>query len=64
MVRRKENLLVLGMISLCIALALETLGNNHLILNIIILIFIGISIFSNAKYIVMNSIENKKYKSK
>lgn len=64
MVNKKENLLVLGMISLCIALALETLGNSNLILNLIVLVFIGISIFSGAQYIVMNSLDNKKKKSK
>ncbi|MFW9772796.1 MAG: hypothetical protein ACFFFB_11005 [Candidatus Heimdallarchaeota archaeon] len=61
---KKENLIVLGMISLCIALALETLGNNNTILNIIIIIFIGISIFSNAQYLVVNSIDKKSRKSK
>lgn len=61
---KKENLIVLGMISLCIALALETLGNNNLILNVIIITFIGISIFSNAQYLVVNSLDKKKRKSK
>lgn len=61
---KKENLLVLGMISLCIALTLETVGNDNLILNLIILAFIGFSIFSGAQYIVLNSLDNKKKKSK
>lgn len=61
---KKDNIIVLGMISLCIALALETLGNNNLVLNVIIIIFIGISIFSNAQYLVVNSLDKKKRKSK
>lgn len=61
---KKDNLIVLGMISLCIALALETLGNHNLILNFIIIIFVGISIFSNAEYLVINSREKKRKKSK
>ncbi|MGB5912265.1 MAG: hypothetical protein WBH31_13810 [Promethearchaeia archaeon] len=61
---KKENLLVLGMISLCIALTLETVGNNGLIVNLIVLVFVGISIFSGAQYIIRNSLDNKKKKSK
>lgn len=61
---KKENIIVLGMISLCIALALETLGNNNILLNFIIIIFIGISIFSSAQYLVINSLDKKKQKSK
>ncbi|MFX1496266.1 MAG: hypothetical protein ACFFBH_01950 [Promethearchaeota archaeon] len=61
---KKDNVIVLGMISLCIALALETLGNNNILLNLIILIFIGISIFSSAEYLVINSLDKKKQKSK
>jgi phosphatidylglycerophosphate synthase len=64
LVNKKENLLVLGMISLCIALTLETVGNNDLIVNLIVLVFIGISIFSGAQYIIRNSLDNKKKKSK
>jgi len=52
------------MISLCIALALETIGNGNLILNLIVLAFIGFSIFSGAQYIILNSLDNKKKKSK
>jgi len=52
------------MISLCIALTLETVGNNDLIVNLIVLVFIGISIFSGAQYIIRNSIDNKKKKPK
>ncbi|MFX0033345.1 MAG: hypothetical protein ACFE8E_11630 [Candidatus Hodarchaeota archaeon] len=61
---KKDNLIVVGMISLCIALALETLGNNNMILNFIIIILIGISIFANAQYLVVNSLDKKKRKSK
>jgi len=61
---KKDNLIVVGMISRCIALALETLGNNNVILNFIIIIFIGISIFTNAQYLVLNSLDKKKRKSK
>ena len=64
MIKKKENLLVLGMISLCIALALNTIGNDNLILNLIVLVLIGFSIFSGAQYIVLNSLDNKKKKSK
>ena len=64
MVKKKENLLVLGLISLCIALTLETLGNHNIMLSFIIIIFIGITIFSSANYIVINSLENKKKKPK
>jgi len=57
---KRDNLIVLGMISLCIALALETLGNNSIMLNFIVVIFIGISIFSNAQYLVNSSLEKRR----
>ncbi|MBY9021556.1 MAG: hypothetical protein KGD67_10875 [Candidatus Lokiarchaeota archaeon] len=60
MVKKKENLLVLGMFCLISAFIFEMFGNTNLILDVISLLFIGIAIFSNAKYLVMSSIDNKK----
>jgi len=58
--RKKENLLVLGMFCLIIAFVLEMAGNGTLIANLMSLLFVGIAIFSNAGYLVLNSLE--KYK--
>ncbi len=58
--RKKENLLVLGMFCLIIAFVLEMAGNGALIANVMSLLFVGIAIFSNAGYLVLTSLE--KYK--
>ena len=60
MVKKKENLLVLGMFCLITAFIFEMFGNANIILDVISLLFIGIAIFSNAKYLVMSTIDNKK----
>ena len=60
MVKKKENLLVLGMFCLIIAFIFEMFGNANLILDVISLLFIGIALFSNAKYLVLSTIDKKK----
>jgi len=60
MVKKKENLLVLGMISLITAFVFEMFGNANLVLDVVILAFIGIAIFSNARYLVLATTEKKK----
>ena len=59
MVKKKENLLVLGMISLITAFVIDMFGNANLVLDVVILVFIAIAIFSNAGYLVLSSTENK-----
>ncbi|MFX0038896.1 MAG: hypothetical protein ACFFCY_02520 [Promethearchaeota archaeon] len=58
--RKKENLLVLGMLSLIIAFVLEMAGNGALFANLISLFFVGVAIFSNAGYLVLTSLEKDK----
>ena len=58
--RKKENLLVLGMCCLIIAFVLEMVGDGNLLANFISLIFVGIAIFSNASYLVVATSETKK----
>ena len=60
MVKKKENLLVLGMFSLIIAIILGRFGEPNLILDMLILLFVGVAIFSNARYIVLTSLEKNK----
>jgi len=60
MVKKKENLLVLGMYSLIIAFILEMFGESYVFLDIIILFFLGIAIISNARYIVLATADKKK----
>ncbi len=60
MVKKKENLLVLGMYSLIIAFILEMFGESYVFLDIIILFFLGIAIISNARYIVLATVDKKK----
>ena len=60
MVKKNENLLVLGMFCLITAFIFEMFGNANIILEVISLLFIGIAIISNAKYLVMSTIDNKK----
>jgi hypothetical protein len=60
MVKKKENLLVLGMLCLISAFIFEMFGNASVIFDIVILVFIGIAIFSNAGYIVLATSEKKK----
>ena len=60
MVKKKENLLVLGMFCLIAAFIFEMFGNANIILDVISLLFIGAAIFSNAKYLVLSTIDNKK----
>ncbi|MBY8979633.1 MAG: hypothetical protein KGD72_04535 [Candidatus Lokiarchaeota archaeon] len=60
MVKKKENLLVLGMFCLIIAFVVEMFGNANILLDVIILLFIGVAIISNAKYLVLSTIDKKK----
>jgi len=60
MVKKKENLLVLGMVCLITAFIFEMFGNTSLAFDLLILVFIGIAIFSNAGYIVLTTSEKKK----
>ena len=60
MVKKKENLLVLGMICLITAFIFEMFGNANLALDVVILAFIGIAIFSNARYLVIANTEKKR----
>lgn len=58
--KKKENLLVLGMFSLIIAIILGRFGDANLILDLLIFLFVGIAIFANARYIVLVSLEKNK----
>jgi hypothetical protein len=60
LVKKKENLLVLGMFSLIIAIILGRIGEANLIIDLVMFLFIGIAIFSNAEYLVLVSLEKKK----
>jgi len=60
MVKRKENLLAAGMLCLVIAILFNILGNAHVLLNLIIMLFLGLTIFFNAKYLVLTSLDKKK----
>ena len=60
MVKKKENLLVLGMISLISAFIFEMFGNSSIVLDVVILAFIAIAIFSNARYLVLSTTDRKK----
>ena len=60
MVKKEENLLVLGMFCLIAAFIFNMFGNANIILDVISLLFIGIAIFSNAKYLVLSTIDKKK----
>ena len=60
MVKKKENLLVLGMFCLITAFVVEMFGNANIFLDVIILLFIGVAIISNAKYLVLSTIDKKK----
>ena len=58
--RKKENLLVLGMYALIIAFALEMADSSSLVAEIIVLLFLGLAIYSNARYVILTSLEKKK----
>lgn len=60
MVKRKENLLAAGMLCLVIAILFNLLGNPHVLLNLLILGFLGLTVFFNAEYIVLASLNKKK----
>jgi hypothetical protein len=60
MVKKKENLLVLGMISLITAFIFEMFGNTSLVLDVVVLAFIAIAIFSNAGYLLLQTTDQKK----
>jgi hypothetical protein len=48
------------MFSLIIAFVLLMAGGNNLFANLVILFFLGLAIYSNARYVVETSIEEKK----
>ncbi|MFW9785688.1 MAG: hypothetical protein ACFFFB_25620 [Candidatus Heimdallarchaeota archaeon] len=58
--RKKENLLVLGMFSLTIAFILLMAGGSNPIANLMILLFLGLAIYSNARYVILTSLDDKK----
>ncbi|MHA1915812.1 MAG: hypothetical protein ACW986_10245 [Promethearchaeota archaeon] len=58
--RKNENLLVLGMFSLIIAFVLEMAGKSNPVVNVIVLVFLGLAIYSNARYVVLTSLEKQK----
>ena len=58
--KKNENLLVLGMYSLIIAFALEMASTSSLVTDVIILLFLGLAIYSNARYVILSSLEKKK----
>lgn len=60
MVKKRENLLAAGMLCLVIAILFNILGNAQMFLNLVELTFLGLTIFFNAKYIVLTSLEKKK----
>ena len=60
MVKRKENLLAAGMLCLVIAILFIILGNSHILLNLLILLFLGLTIIFNAEYLVFTSLDKKK----
>jgi len=60
MVKKKENLLVLGMLCLITAFIFEMFGNANVVLDVVILVIIGIAIFSNAGYVVLATSDKKK----
>jgi len=62
MVKRKENLLAAGMLCMVIVILFNILGNGHILLNLLILFFLGLTIFFNAEYLVLASLDKKKKK--
>jgi len=58
--KKNEILLVLGMYSLIIAFALEMTSTSSLVTDVIILLFLGLAIYSNARYVILSSLEKKK----
>ncbi len=60
MVKKKENLLALGMLCLIMALLFDMFGNPNVIIDMVILLFVSIALFSNAGYLVMATSEKKK----
>ena len=60
MVKKKENLLVLGMFCLITAFVIDMFRNANILLDVIVLLFIGVAIISNAKYLVLSTIHKKK----
>jgi len=60
MVKKRENLLALGMLCLIIALLFDMFGKPNFILDLVILLFVGIALFSNAGYLIKATSEKKK----
>ncbi|MFX1374656.1 MAG: hypothetical protein ACFFA0_02485 [Promethearchaeota archaeon] len=58
--RKKENLLVLGMYSLIIAFVLQMANNASPMVDFVVLLFIGLAIYSNARYVILTSLDSKK----
>ena len=61
MIKKKENVLALGMYCLIIAITIQILGDGIILIDFASLFFILIAIFSIAIYVVnTSSIKNKK----
>ena len=60
MVKKNENLLFLGMFCLITAFTFNMFGNENIFLDVLSLLFIGIAIVSNAKYLVLSTLNKKK----
>lgn len=64
MVKKKENILALGMYCLIVAFTIQILGDANILIDFASLFFILIAIFSNAIYLVEVSSVKKKKKKK
>jgi len=61
MVKKKENLLILGMYCLIVAFTIQILGDANILIDFASLFFILIAIFANAIYLVeVSSVKKKK----
>jgi len=61
MVKKKENILALGMYCLIVAFTIQILGDANILIDFASLFFILIAIFSNAIYLVeVSSVKKKK----
>ena len=61
MVKKKENILALGMYCLIVAFTIQILGDANILIDFASLFFILIAIFANAIYLVeVSSVKKKK----
>ncbi len=60
-VKKKENILALGMYCLIVAFTIQILGDANILIDFASLFFIMIAIFANAIYLVeVSSVKKKK----